>query len=434
MFSKMPVSSYRQSLHHVSRWIIGLISILTSSTLVFFSYKNYSRVSEVKKTLVVALTKSLTKDILSKISDPKELSKEDLLKIIAESTPDEITYLAIFYNGEAVLESGQTSKHLPQYYSFHEGPFSINVQERVVQVLTPLHRFHPLPPRGPEIAPAGLFRPEEIHGGWLMFFEFVPMAALQLVGGALRSLLVSIFASVILLLATALFWFLSFQTEKRAKDEAARKRLEALGEMTAVLGHELRNPLASLKGHAQLLQEGLSPGDPGIESLNMVIKEAKRLEYLTNHILNFARPNTHEPCSFELNALLQEAASSFPSDNNLQLVEAAEKYTIWGDPFKLRQALINLFLNAFQAAPDKVVECHLHAKGNSVHIEIRDHGDGISAEHFPHLFEPYFTTKTRGTGLGLAIVKSTIEEFGGTISAANHPEGGALFVVTLPLA
>ncbi len=434
MLCKNSDNSRSGSLYHISRLVIGIIALITSCLLVLFSYKNYSRVSEVQKTLTEAGSKTMAREIRSKIGNPSQLTKEKLAEIISECSPEEITYLAILHHGSLILESGTATIPLPEDYSFNSGPFFINAQERVVQALTPLHRFPLHPPRPPELTPPGGLSAERDTYGWLLLFEFVPTAALKLVKGAERSLFVSIFASIILLLATALFWLLSMQTEWRTKNEANRRRLTALGEMTAVLGHELRNPLASLKGHAQLLQESIPEDHPEFESLNTIIKEAKRLEYLTNHILNFARPNTHEPVVFELNSLILEAMESFPAENKVNFSGFAEKYNIFGDPLKLRQAIINLFLNAFQAAPDKDVECALKPKGGGVQIEIRDHGAGILKEHFAELFEPYFTTRTKGTGLGLAIVKSTIKDFKGTITAANHPEGGAVFTVTLPLA
>ncbi len=434
MLCKNSDNSRSGSLYYISRLVIGIIALITSCLLVLFSYKNYSRVSEAKKTLTEAESKSLAREIRTKIKNPEHLAKEKLIEIIQESAPKEITYLAIWHNGALFLENGTASMPFPQNYSFNKGPFFISAQERVVQALTPLHLFPPRPPGPPALTPPGGPSAERAPGAdWLLLFEFVPMSALKLVKGAERSLFVGIFASIILLLATALFWLLSIQAERRARNEADRQRLTALGEMTAVLGHELRNPLASLKGHAQLLQESLSADNPEYESLGMILKEVKRLEYLTNHILNFARPNTHEPLAFELNSLIRDALASFPAENKVNFSGFAESYTIWGDPLKLRQAIINLFLNAFQAAPDKDVECLLRPKGSSVQLEIRDHGAGILKEHFSELFEPYFTTKTKGTGLGLAIVKSTIEDFKGTITAANHPEGGAVFTLTLPL-
>lgn len=417
--------------HQLSRCLICGMTMITAFALIFFSWKNYHQVEAVQEAIIHSRTKELQMGLEFQIDNPSAVTVQDLAQAVQNVAPDEITYLAVLQNGQVIADTGIRSLPINLKPSFLPSPFSIQRQERMVQAVAPFHRHHRFF-QSPALTPVGYIAKNGTMDRQLLF-EFAPVEALQLFGGAVKNLTVSIFTSVLLLIATLFYLRFSLAAERLEKQESKRKRLAALGEMTAVLGHELRNPLTSLKGHAQLLKEGLPACHPGLESLEMVIKETQRLEFLTNHILNFARPGNAQPTNFDVNTMLREAIESLPRDCQVNYTCAPNLPTIFGDQFRLRQAIINLLLNSYQAAPETPVDLHLEQNGRNLIITVRDHGPGLPADSLGQIFDPFFTTKVKGTGLGLAIVKSTIDEFNGQITATNNPGGGAEFSLLLPL-
>jgi signal transduction histidine kinase len=203
---------------------------------------------------------------------------------------------------------------------------------------------------------------------------------------------------------------------------ALKRNLESLGEMSAGLAHEFKNAIATLHGYAQLLE---SP-----ELLN----EVRNLSSMVTAFLNFARPQPLQLENVEIGSLVAECASELkPVFEELRvnfLIDSVPT-TIRGDERMLRQVLINLLRNAAEAIPEHGLERSVFVKvGNG--IEIRDTGPGIPAADLAKIFIPFFTTKPKGHGIGLALAHRIVTEHGGTLSAANHPEGGAVFTIKLP--
>ena len=216
------------------------------------------------------------------------------------------------------------------------------------------------------------------------------------------------------------------------------RRLAAIGEMSAVLAHEIRNPLTSLKGHALLLQEALPEGRPQ-EKAKRVIKEAERLEALTTDLLSYVRSGALHRRKVDPTALVRTAMAAIGVEQFV--VDATEAPASWSlDPDRLRQALENILKNAAQATafedfPDAApAEVSIRQQGRTLVFEIRDHGPGISSAHRERLFEAFYTHRTRGTGLGLAVATRVVQQHGGTIAADNHPDGGAVFTIRVPAA
>lgn len=271
--------------------------------------------------------------------------------------------------------------------------------------------------------------------GAVLLLEYEPVIAEAIVSRALVMLLVSVIAATVLIVAAGIFWRLSRRAEVMGDQLARDRQLKALGEMSAVLGHELRNPLASLKGHAQLLQERLGEDHPGRRGADFVVREAIRMEKLTGQILEFARTGAvdmspEDPADVARTAVLEAGLSG---------VEASieEGLPSWSmDRLRIERVLINLLKNADQASPEGdeegAVDFTVALSGGGLLFEVRDRGEGIPEGEEEWIFEPFHTKRVHGTGLGLAVSKRIVEAHKGTISARNHPDGGALFRVWLP--
>jgi two-component system sensor histidine kinase HydH len=219
------------------------------------------------------------------------------------------------------------------------------------------------------------------------------------------------------------------QREHLAQRFAHERRLAALGEMTAVIAHEIRNPLASLKGHAQLLSRSLDE-DPRRGKADLVVKEAVRLEDLLSDLLDFSRAGTLEPRTVSPVAVLRESADSVdPERIILHTEHAPESWQL--DPARMQQALGNVLRNAVQASPEGGVDASVFAENGRLVFEVRDHGPGIPPGEEQRIFEPFHTRKTRGTGLGLSLVRRIVTQHGGTVEARNDPRGGAVFRISL---
>jgi two-component system sensor histidine kinase HydH len=229
------------------------------------------------------------------------------------------------------------------------------------------------------------------------------------------------------------------------REEAARQeRLAALGGMAAILAHEIRNPLGAIKGLAQYLGEKRSGDLVQTEMTRTIATEATRLERLVNDLLTYARPRPPERQRVDLASLLAEAkALTHPAATDAGVTIETEvedsSLTILADLDQMRQLVGNLILNAIQAMPEggrlrlRAGRGHRQpGERGTVEIRVEDTGAGIPTEHLPHVFEPFYTTRTKGTGLGLAISKQIVEAHGGTIRVSRTGPGGTAIDVTFP--
>ena len=268
--------------------------------------------------------------------------------------------------------------------------------------------------------------------GFLQVLEFDPVAP-GLVARAQRILALATIGAIVLTLAAVMFW----QTSQRY--EAARLRLEeqrrltVLGEMSAVLAHEIRNPLASLKGHAQLLAERMPNDSADRRRAERVVDEAKRLEVLTTDLLDFARTGPMDLRPVDPVALVKSAAEHFPQTAFVVVgARAPERWSLDERRFG-HGVLENLLRNAVQASPpERPPEARVFMENGTLVFTIRDFGPGLPTGEEDRIFDPFFTTRTQGTGLGLPLARRIVELHGGHIVAANAPESGALFRIELP--
>jgi two-component system, NtrC family, sensor histidine kinase HydH len=239
-------------------------------------------------------------------------------------------------------------------------------------------------------------------------------------------------ASALVVVAVVLLrWIL--RREALERQLAHERRLASLGEMSAVLAHEIRNPLASLKGNAQLLAEQLPAGDKPRHKADRVVAEAVRLERLTNDLLAFVRTGELRREPVDPAALLREAAGDVSAAAPAAAIEVdgAPAPARWSlDPERMRQVLRNLLDNAVTAGPP--VRASVSETGGELVYQICDHGPGVTSEDAERIFEPFFTRRAQGTGLGLAVARRIVELHGGSIGVDTAPGGGARFRVAIP--
>ena len=261
---------------------------------------------------------------------------------------------------------------------------------------------------------------------------FTPVAARQLLDEATSTLVLSTVVAAALVASALLFWRLIVSHEDAERRLEQQQRLSMLGEMSAVLAHEIRNPLASLKGHAQLLSERLSETSSEGAKVRLVVREAERLERLTSDLLGFARSGSVRIQPTDPVALLKSCADEVAVDGFVVRTNGAPR--VWPlDADRMRQALTNILRNARQASPDASrPELSVDVQDDQLVFTIRDFGPGIPPGDERRIFEPFYTTRTSGTGLGLAVARRIVELHRGAISVRNRPEGGAVFTITIP--
>jgi two-component system, NtrC family, sensor histidine kinase HydH len=221
------------------------------------------------------------------------------------------------------------------------------------------------------------------------------------------------------------------------------ERLAALGELAAVMAHEVRNPLGVIFNSLTSLKRVLKPaGGEGDLLLQIIGEEADRLNRIVGDLLDFARPYEAQKKPISLEAIIGSAVDAAMAavphaSANVMVQFPAELPHFQVDGHLVRQAILNLVVNALQAMPGGGVVTVLavpeERDGNLwARIEVRDEGDGIPAATAERIFQPFFTTKATGTGLGLAVVKRIIDAHHGQVTVQARPEGGTTFTVRLP--
>jgi signal transduction histidine kinase len=232
---------------------------------------------------------------------------------------------------------------------------------------------------------------------------------------------------------------------EEAREQAVRaERLAAAGRISARMAHEVRSPIGAIGLNVEMLEEivakcpGPMMGDAG-DLLRGIRAEVRRLAGLTDEYLTFARLPRARPEEDSVNEMLEELVAFLRPEAERRGVTLGEELDPLIPLFSfdwdlLRRALLNLVKNGIEATPlGGQVSISTRRDGEWVEIAVTDTGSGIEPRHAPHLFEPFFTTKPRGTGLGLAIARQIAEEHGGALMWKNAPEGGARFVLRLPL-
>jgi two-component system, NtrC family, sensor histidine kinase HydH len=223
----------------------------------------------------------------------------------------------------------------------------------------------------------------------------------------------------------------TFEQVKRAD------RMSAIGQLAAGLAHEIRNPLASIDGAAEVLDAASDQPEVRKETLAIIRKECARLNRLLTSLLDFARPRHPEWREVDVGGLIASVVGlvNHSAGSGIRFHSQVERGipSLPGDEEQLLQVLVNLTLNAAQAMPDGgIVALTAQSREGGVLIEVSDEGAGIPEEHLEKIFDPFFTTKDTGTGLGLSVVHQIVSQHGGSVSVSANPERGTTFSLFFP--
>jgi len=218
------------------------------------------------------------------------------------------------------------------------------------------------------------------------------------------------------------------------------ERLAALGEMTAGVAHEVRNPLGIISSTAELLRERLARYEPANHLAQIIVDEANRLNEKVTEFLDFARPRIPNLRPCDLEAVLNRNLELLQPEIDRLGIDVTRDYHLNGrplvvDPDLLHQAFLNLLLNAIQAMPaggHLTVVTLPGPRHQGGEIRFQDDGEGIDPENLKKILNPFFTTKEKGSGLGLPIVKSIIEAHQGHLQISSAPGTGTTVIITIP--
>jgi PAS domain S-box-containing protein len=243
----------------------------------------------------------------------------------------------------------------------------------------------------------------------------------------------------------AIFSLRDITIERKLEQQIVEsERLAAMGAMIGGVAHELNNPLTSILGVSELLQD-TETNETSRKQLGMLQQQARRAAEIVQNLTYFSRPPAPGKSRINLVEVVERTLNLHAYSlrkNNITvdfLKETGIPYAL-GDPHQLMQVFLNLIVNAEQAIRELrdrgTLRIRLGKGDKTVWVSFHDDGAGILKENLPSIFDPFYTTKRpgRGTGLGLSICKSVMKEHNGTVEAANTPEGGAVFTVTLPVA
>ena len=217
------------------------------------------------------------------------------------------------------------------------------------------------------------------------------------------------------------------------------EKMALLGQLSAGLAHEIRNPLSAISGAVEVLSDEVKPTENNLRLIKVVAQEVERLNLLVEDFLLLTMPIQALAAPVDVGLVIKETVESFGKTvrrAGLEIETDLQRGTyVQADSYRLKQAIWNLLHNAVQAMPNGgkiAIESYL--EGDSVGIKISDSGCGIDENILSRIFEPFFTTKNLGTGLGLAIVQKVIESYNGKIEVKTAEGKGTTFLMTLPKA
>ena len=419
-----------------ARWGWLLTTLALGIALGVASWANYRSVRDAVSTIDLGQIGVCEQVVMNVFRGTDSRAPQELDSLVAAYADAGLRFVGVFSPDEGLIVLGGTPLPDPVQPPPLEGaPSPIRVGDRIRTFLPgprPRGRDPSRPQGRPDpqdrMDPESRMDPLNRAG---IVIEFEPLVAGRLMDRAFRSLILGALAAGLLMLPALFFWRVTVRQEADERTMEEQRRLSTLGEFSAVLAHEIRNPLASLKGHAQLLAERLPDDAPEGGRVKRIVTEAQRLEDLTVDLLDFVRTGPLDLAPVGLEDFLQAVISTVGSDAvRLDTSGAPERWTI--DAQRMHQVLVNLLNNAVEASTEGGgIEVKATTEGPSLVLSFRDEGEGIADESLDRIFEPFFTTRTRGTGLGLAVARRIVELHGGTLTARSVPEGGAEFRVTL---
>src|SRR5262245_42555997 len=224
------------------------------------------------------------------------------------------------------------------------------------------------------------------------------------------------------------------RTEERLREQTALARL---GEMAAVVAHEIKNPIAGIRGALQVITGRMTADQRDRAVMSDIIARLDALNLIVQDLLLYARPRQPKKEPVEIIALVEstrELLRRDPAHAAVTMRVTGTSPPVAGDAEQLRSLLQNVILNAAQAMKGEgTIDVGFQADGAECRITIRDHGPGMTPEVLEKAFDPFFTTKHRGTGLGLPIARRVVDAHGGTIEAASADGGGTVVTIRLPV-
>ena len=243
-------------------------------------------------------------------------------------------------------------------------------------------------------------------------------------------------------------------TRRRELEEDLKRsdRLATLGAFAAALAHEIKNPLGGIKGAAQLLRRGMGADGTLTEYTDIVVREVDRIDHLLEQLLNLSRPARLNLERVNIHEILDQVLLLEKEDGEKARITLRKHFDpslppIRGDRNQLTQVFLNIVKNALDAMDGKgelavatrmETDFHIREAGKErdkfIWVDFKDTGPGISEQNLPHIFSPFFTTKSHGTGLGLAICYRIIKEHGGMVRVDSRQGEGTVFKISLPVA
>jgi two-component system NtrC family sensor kinase len=219
------------------------------------------------------------------------------------------------------------------------------------------------------------------------------------------------------------------------------EKLAAVGELAAGVAHEINNPMAIIRGNAEVLLIDLQPGHQNREEAEIIAQQVARVERIVGNLLSFARHQRRSLKPVSLDKILEEILQQVRHHVPLDGIDVRREYgmgttVIDGDENQLRQVFTNLIVNAVQSMEQGgilTVRTVIDSETWMCRVEIGDTGNGIPPEQIKDIFTPFFTTRETGTGLGLSVSYGIVRNHGGMIAVLSEPGEGSLFTVTLPL-
>ncbi len=226
------------------------------------------------------------------------------------------------------------------------------------------------------------------------------------------------------------------QQEMQLQLERSQK-LSLVGQVAAGVAHELKNPLASIKGAVEIISDENTAENDRSEFREILFREIKRMDGTVTEFLEFARPKPTRLERIDLSQLLLSSLRQLETQASKDSIHIADEVetgvVIEGDREKLHQLILNIVLNAIQASkPDSKISVRLRSRAVGVEMTFCDQGQGISPSDLERVFEPFFTTRASGSGLGLAIAKSIVDAHGGSIAIQSKEQSGTTVTVELP--
>jgi len=216
------------------------------------------------------------------------------------------------------------------------------------------------------------------------------------------------------------------------------ERLAAVGEMAATVAHEIRNPLVSIGGFAQLLKKKLPDNEKIQRYANIIISQVENLENILGNILNIAHPKKPELQVFDIHKIIHQALMMMEEviqerKIKLNLQWNCPDASVVGDEKLLFQAVLNIIKNALEAMQiDKILDIKTSCDDEFIEIHIKDQGRGIPAQHLEKIYDPFFSTKSGGTGLGLSVVRQIVHDHHGNIEIQSQVNRGTQVKIYIP--